>query len=328
MDIREQIVKYCNKLGLDLVGFTPCREFSELREFYNYRKKNGLENEFEESDIEKRINPNHYMEKGKTIISIAFPYLYDINYKSNGFSVYTRGLDYHRIVKSYLDKICLFLENLGGNSISFVDSDTLPERYIAYLSGIGFIGKNNMIITKKYGSFVFLGEIITDLDIYTEDIIPLENTICTGCDKCYIACPTNSINDTKKNCNICMSYITQKKDIDDEFLHLMKGRIFGCDTCQNSCPCNKNIAYSSIKEFKPLEFMLDDINTEDIVSLNNKNFKETFKVTSCGWRGKNVLMRNSLIKMYLVEGKSIDEYTFESPYMKVYKNRLLMLNKV
>ena len=101
MDIKEQIIKYCNSLSLDLIGFTPCREFSELREFYKYRKENDLENEFEESDIEKRINPNHYMEEGKTIISIAFPYLYEESYENNGFSIYTKGLDYHNVVKNY-----------------------------------------------------------------------------------------------------------------------------------------------------------------------------------------------------------------------------------
>ena len=328
MDIKEQIVKYCNGLSLDLIGFTPCREFSELREFYKYRKENNLENEFEESDIEKRINPNHYMEEGKTIISIAFPYLYEKSYGNNGFSIYTKGLDYHNVVKSYLDKICDFIEGIGGKAISFVDSNTLPERYIAYLSGIGFIGKNNMIITKKYGSFVFLGEIITDLHIDLRDNKQLENTPCIDCDRCYKACPTNSINETKKNCNICMSYISQKKDIDDEFLHLMKGRIFGCDSCQLSCPCNHNISYSNIEGFKPLNFMKETIDTDDLISLDNKEFKETFKTTSCGWRGKNTLIRNALIKRYFVEKKDIDGYNFQSPYLKAYKNRLLMLNKV
>ena len=130
----------------------------------------GLENEFEETDIEKRINPMWYMERGKTIISIAFPYLWVENNIENGFSKYTKGLDYHRVVKKYLDKICDFIKSKGGEAISFVDSNTLPERYIAYLANIGFIGKNNMIITEKYGSYVFLGEIITDLELANEEI--------------------------------------------------------------------------------------------------------------------------------------------------------------
>ena len=109
------------------------------------------------------------MEEGKTIISIAFPYLHDQEHFDNGFSLYTRGNDYHRVLKDYLDKICEFIILRGGKAISFVDSNTLPERYIAYLAGVGFIGKNNMLITKEYGSYVFLGEIITDLEMYDDD---------------------------------------------------------------------------------------------------------------------------------------------------------------
>ena len=163
--IKEEIVEFCNSIGIDTIGFIKCRRFNELVEFFEYRKKMKLENEFEEVDIEKRVNPQWYMKEGKTIISIAFPYLWPENNIENGFSKYTKGLDYHKVVKSYLDKICEFIKCKGGSAIPFVDSNTLPERYIAYLAGVGFIGRNNMIITKKYGSYVFLGEIITDLEL-------------------------------------------------------------------------------------------------------------------------------------------------------------------
>ena len=75
--IKDKIIEYCNSLGLDTIGFIPCRKFEELVEFYKYRKENNLENEFEEKEIEKRINPKVYMEDGKTIISIAFPYYHE-----------------------------------------------------------------------------------------------------------------------------------------------------------------------------------------------------------------------------------------------------------
>ena len=98
-------MSYCNSLGLTNIGFIRCRKFSELEKtFYENRKKLNIQNEFEEEDIQKRINPNHYMEEGKTIISIAFPYLHDKEYFDNGFSLYTRGNDYHRVLKGYLDK--------------------------------------------------------------------------------------------------------------------------------------------------------------------------------------------------------------------------------
>ena len=144
--IKDKIIGYCNSLGLDTLGFIPCRRFEELVEFYKYRKENNLENEFEEKEIEKRINPKVYMEDGKTIISIAFPYYHeDVNENNNGFSIYTKRGDYHRVVKEYLEKICIYINSLGWEAISFVDSNYLPERYIAYLAGVGFIGRNNVV---------------------------------------------------------------------------------------------------------------------------------------------------------------------------------------
>lgn len=322
--LKEKINEYCDSLGLDTIGFIKCRRFDELIDFYSYRKENGLENEFEESDIEKRINPNWYMKEGKAIISIAFPYLWFENNIDNGFSIYTKGLDYHRVVKSYLDKICIFINELGGEAVSFVDSNTLPERYIAYLAGIGFIGKNNMIITEKYGSYVFLGEIITNLDLSKEDVRKFEEIKeykeCGKCTNCYKECPTKSINVNRINPNICSSYITQKKELSDIDMKLLKGKIFGCDICQNTCPYNNNINYSNIEEFKPLNFMCN-LEVEVYAEINNKFFKENISKTSCGWRGKNVIRRNAIIKLHN-EGKDIKKYNGDSSYLNEYIQRL------
>ena len=323
--LKEKIINYCNSLGLDTIGFIECRKFEELREFFKFRKENLLENEFEESDIEKRINPNIYMEDGKTIISIAFPYLWKENDMDNGFSKYTKGLDYHRVVKSYLDKICIYINELGGNAISFVDSNMLPERYIAYLSGIGFIGKNNMIITKKYGSYVFLGEIITDLDIKCTDKrkfseIKMFNE-CGECDNCYKECPTKSININKKNPNICSSYITQKKDLNEIEIKLLKDKIFGCDICQIKCPYNKEVYFSNIEAFKTLDFMCNE-KIDIYAGMNNKFFKENISKTSCGWRGKNVIKRNAIIRLHN-NGKDIKKYEGDSPYINEYISKLI-----
>ena len=313
--IKEKIIKYCNSIGLDTIGFIKCRVFEELREFYLERKEKGLENEFEESDVEKRINPNVYMEDGKTIISIAFPYhMGEVNV-DNGFSIYTKGYDYHRVVNSYLDKVCTYIGKLGGKAIPLVDSNSLPERYIGYLAGIGIIGKNNILITKQYGSYVFLGEIITDLEIECEDSGTFEEVLnyegCGDCNSCIDNCPTKSIITGRKNPNICSSYITQKKELSTVDYKLIKNRIFGCDICQNTCPHNKEVEVSKLGEFIPLEFM----NTVDInfyANLNNKDFKEKLSRTSCGWRGKNVIRRNAIIRLYN-EGEDIEKYRGDSP---------------
>lgn len=324
--VKECILKYCNSLGLDTVGFIKSRKFDELKDFYKWRKEMSLENEFEEKDIEKRINPNIYMEEGKTIISIAFPYLWDKNRSNNGFSKYTKGNDYHRVVKCYLDKICTYIiEELGGNAINLVDSNSLPERYIAYLSGIGFIGKNNMIITEKYGSYVFLGEIITNLEIDCEDNGRLEDIVkheqCGKCNNCLKECPTKSLNVNKINPNICSSYITQKKEITDTEIKLLKGKVFGCDDCQIKCPYNEKAIIGNIDEFKPLEFMSEN-DLKVYAGINNKFFKEKISRTSCGWRGKNVIKRNAIIKLHDL-GEDISGFAGDSPYINDYVNRLL-----
>lgn len=331
MGVKEDILKYCLSLGINSVGFIKCRKFNELEKFYEERKLKNLENEFEEKEIDLRINADKWFEGGKTIISIAFPYLYleeDESCESkNGFSLYTRGMDYHFVVNKYLNEICRIIESHGGNAKGFVDSNTLPERYLAYLSGVGFIGKNNLIITEKHGSYVFLGEVITDLEIYEDDKRSFDEIDlfkeCSECDICYKECPTKAINPKMKNCNICLSYITQKKELKDWEIKKLDGRIFGCDSCQVKCPYNFKAENSIIEEFKAMEFM-NDSNEDFIINMNNSEFKESFKKTSCGWRGKNVLKRNAMIRkaVFFKDGR-VKNIKFESPYLEEYKKRII-----
>lgn len=317
--MKEKIIEFCSSIGLDTVGLIPCRRFEELREFYQKRKENQLQNEFEEDDIEKRIDPFVSMEKGKTILSIAFPYQVEEDAGWNGFSIYTKRPDYHRVVMLYLKKICEFIESLGGQAVPFVDSNSLPERYIAYLAGIGFIGRNNMLITKKYGSYVFLGEIIMSLDVECKDKRVYselgEYKECGECRRCYQECPSKSINKMKVNPNICLSYITQKKEITKKEINLLRGNIFGCDFCQLACPYNCGVEKSTISEFSNLPFMQEG--TKTFADMDNRYFKENVSKTSCGWRGKNVIRRNAIVQL-AKEGEELSEYLGASPYINHY----------
>lgn len=323
---KELIVDYCKDMGLDTVGMTEVRKINELEDYLIYRKEKGHENEFEEENIEKRINIKEVCSWGKVIISIAFPYMFNFNFKDGVyFSKYTQGTDYHRVVGEYLKKICSFIESLGGKAECFVDSNCLPERYIAKLCGIGFIGKNNMFITKKYGSYVFLGEIITDLSMDIDKEI--ENK-CGSCDLCLKACPTKSIKEKESDSNICLSYLTQKKELEDIWLDKLKGRLFGCDTCQRVCPFNKEVEESPLIELKPLDFM-ENVDLEELISLNNRVFKDKYANSSCGWRGKNVLIRNALInEFYYNKSMNLKGKKFNSPYIKDYYSRLLKLHNL
>ncbi|MGL4737438.1 MAG: tRNA epoxyqueuosine(34) reductase QueG [Cellulosilyticaceae bacterium] len=321
--LKNKIEVFCRSIGLDTVGFIPCRRFDELIPFYEQRQQNNLQNEFEEVCIEKRVDPRQMMPSGKTIISIAFPYDDGVEHIDNGFSIYTKRLDYHRVVKSYLDKICRYIGSLGGIAMGFVDSNALPERYIAYLAGIGFVGKNNMIITQKYGSYVFLGEIITDLEIVCEDTRSFEELFaykeCGTCENCITACPTKSINHVKINPNICLSYMTQKKELSDLEMRLLKGNVFGCDFCQQVCPYQLTRTKEVLEEFKSLDYMNDAVCMYG--QMDNAFFKEKIAKTSCGWRGKNVIRRNAIIRMHR-EGEPIVGYKGESDYINDYIERL------
>jgi epoxyqueuosine reductase len=337
MENKELIKQYCSKLGLDIVGFTECRIYSELQGLFQARKEKNIENEFEEKDMDKRMNPFIYMAEGKTIISIAFPYFFKGLVKENiSFSRYTLGEDYHRVLGKYLKKITEFIEGLGGKALYFVDSNSLPERYIAFLSGLGFIGKNNMLITEKYGSYVFLGEIITDLDLLTLE--EKENTFkdkvnkidkfaeCSNCELCIKSCPTKSLKQKDKNKtalnnpNLCLSYITQKKNIEDRWFSLIGGRIWGCDDCQDVCPYNQVVEESNIEEFRPKQYM-KNVDLNEVSNLSNEQFKEKYSNTSCSWRGKNIIIRNALIAAANTSEK-LELREIKSPYIKDYYSRL------
>lgn len=322
---KKKIEDFCRSLGLDTFGFIPCRTFQELQGFYEKRIQEGTHNEFEEADVLKRIDPRMYMEEGKTLLSIAFPYCDEKAHKgnANGFSIYTKRMDYHKVVKSYLDQICGYIEELGGKAVGLVDSNALPERYIAYLAGVGFIGKNNMLITKKYGSYVFLGEIIINLEIDCEDRCSFDEIQdykeCGMCTRCIGECPTKAINMTKRNANNCLSYLTQKKELTDQEISLLKGNVFGCDFCQKSCPYNEQSAHTPLAMFATLDYMEEDV--ECYASMDNKYFKEKISRTSCGWRGKNVIKRNALIAMKY-EGQKVSGFKGDSPYLNNYIERL------
>lgn len=324
--MKQKIIDFCGELGLSEIGFSKCETFNELESLLNKRKIYNLENEFEEKNMQKRINPNLSLKYGKTIISIAFPYLFYKELKNNVyFSLYTRGEDYHRVVLSYLEKICCFIKEMGKNAEAFVDSNALPERYIAFKSGIGFIGKNNMLINKKYGSYVVLGEIITDLDVESDK--PICNA-CGNCDICLKACPTKSISSKMCNPNIYLSYITQKKNIEDSWFEKFNGRLFGCDICQNVCPYNVNIEYSSIEAFRPFDFM-SKVDIDEILNMDKKLFREKYGKTSSGWRGKNILQRNVLIALFSkMKQENISDFNFNSPYVEEYYHRLLKYYKL
>ena len=173
----------------------------------------------------------------------------------------------------------------------FVDNGPLVDRYLAYLSGIGYFGINNNIITDEYGSYVFIGYIMNNYEFTPDE--PLEKT-CIKCGKCVEYCPGNAIlGNFEMNPRRCLSYITQKKEeLSEEERNMLSSsnKVFGCDICQEVCPHNKHIPVTEIKEF--FEDTMINLKYDDIDTMSNKEFKRRYGDRAFSWRGRKIIKRN------------------------------------
>lgn len=218
---------------------------------------------------------------------MLFPYYSGKDEKGN-ISVYTYSKDYHIIVKKYVHKVADFIKNKGGYKAEYyVDVSPYNDVELGFNAGLGVIGKNKLLINDKYGSFCFIGYVVTDMPLEISE--PLEK-VCLNCGKCVKNCPSGAL--LKGDFSICLSEITQKKgELSPAEKELVRrnGSAFGCDICQMVCPMNK-FTITPITEFK--DELITHIRKSDFENLSNKEFKEKYKERAFSWRGKNVLIRN------------------------------------
>lgn len=289
---KKEIKKLFQERGLDTIGIAPIGPYEELRKILEYKVKENLITGMEEPDIEKRINPKLIMEDAQSIIVCAFPYYVQNEYQSN-ISQYCYGVDYHLVIRDKLNNIC---EEIKANDKNFkyevfADNGPLVDRYLAYLSGVGYYGINNNIITDKYGSYVFIGYIVNNYDIESDN--PMNKT-CMNCNKCVNYCPGNALEGNyQMNPKKCVSFITQKKDdLTAEEIEKMKKNksVFGCDICQKVCPHNKGICESNIEEFTTN--LITNLDEEEINNISNKEFRRRYKDRAFSWRGRKIIKRN------------------------------------
>ena len=174
----------------------------------------------------------------------------------------------------------------------FVDSAPVLERAWAAKSGIGWIGKNAMLINKQQGSYFFLAQIISDLDLLADG--PIKD-YCGTCTACIDACPTDAIVDNKLiDSNKCISYLTieLKENIPDAFKEKMEDWMFGCDICQEVCPWNRFSKPHGEKRFTPLS-ILENLQLSDILEITDDVFNHHFKNSAISRTRKSGLMRNA-----------------------------------
>lgn len=274
-----------------VIGIGSCEPFYEIKEILE-----KTETPFVEKDIEKRINPKFSRESANSIIALALSYnkkfIGKLDKKLRGkMSIGAVGLDYHILVEQ---KLLNIKNSLNLNGDIFVDTGYLVDREVAKRCGIGKIGKSGNLINEKLGSIIYIGYILVDEKLTPTKKSSFENkNICENCNKCIKYCPSGAICENSFNYKVCISYLTQNKNLTSEKeKKLINTQIYGCDICQLVCPYNKNkyIEYSDdIEQFFP------DI--EKLLFISNKEFNETYKKTSSGWRGKKILQRNAIISL-------------------------------
>ena len=234
-----------------------------------------------ERNFDKRLDPRKLVQDSKSVISLSFNYYTkkkQLDPNSFKVSKYAFGNDYHFVIKNKLNKLLSSLKNKIGdfNARVFVDSAPVMERAWAERSGLGWVGKNTLMISKKKGSYFFLAEIICDLEL-DYDIPVMDH--CGTCTACIDACPTDAIiKPYVLDSNKCISYLTieLKDSIPKQFENKMQDWIFGCDICQDVCPWNKFSKENEHALFQPSDKFLN-MKKNDWIELTEETFKKVFK---------------------------------------------------
>ncbi|MGG0891471.1 tRNA epoxyqueuosine(34) reductase QueG [Cytobacillus horneckiae] len=303
--LKNDLIAYSKTIGIDKIGFTTASTFNGLRNRLMKQQELGYQSGFEEPDIEKRVNPASLMDEPQSIISIALAYPTKMKTRVVSKQGERRGIfcraswgeDYHLVLKDRLTKLEAYLiEKVPDVKFkAMVDTGELSDRAVAERAGIGWSGKNCSIITPEFGSYVYLGEIITNIPF--EPDTPLEDR-CGSCNKCIDACPTGAlVQGGQLNAQRCISFLTQTKGfLPDEFRDELGNRIYGCDTCQTVCPENKGKDFHFHSEMEPDPEIVKPL-LKPLLRISNREFKEKFGRLSGSWRGKKPIQRNAIIAL-------------------------------
>ncbi len=278
---RTKIEGFAKDLGFDLVGFSPARLAPEYLEVYERWLSEGLNADMDYMQkIEARRDLNKVLPGAKTVIVLAMNYYHDqepLKENEGRIARYAYGRDYHKIIGKKLKQLEDFID---APTKSYVDTGPILERAFAEQAGLGTLGKNGCLITQPYGSWVFLCEIITTLDL-AEEPQPRKD-LCGSCTRCIDACPARAIIapgvvDARR----CLSYLTieHKGEIPPTLKKKITEtkRIFGCDICQEVCPHNCRQVVHEHKDLRDPCIAGDAINRKDFSSLkDDQEFLKTY----------------------------------------------------
>ena len=269
------------------LGFLSCGvSKADFLEAEAPKLESWLKNDFHgkmtymENHFDKRLDPRLLVDGARTIMSLSYNYYPEKQQDNSSYKIakYAYGYDYHHVIKAKLKELLLFIQDnigeVGGRA--FVDSAPVMERSWAEKSGVGWIGKNSLILQKQQGSFFFLAELVLDIELLPDT--PVTNH-CGSCTKCIDACPTEAIlpNNTI-DASKCISYLTieLKDNIPTSFKNKMENWMFGCDICQDVCPWNSFSTPHNEPLFVPKSALLSMTKT-DWEEVTQETFAKVFQ---------------------------------------------------
>lgn len=304
--LKEKIIQKSKEIGIDKIGFTHAEPFYDLEDKLHAQQEKGHHSGFEHKVIEERIYPEKIFNQPKSIIAIALAYPSKMRNKPpkvkgerrGEFARASWGIDYHDVLNERMDRLIEYIRKEAEGEVEFkpmVDTGELVDVAVAKRAGLGFIGRNGLLITKEYGSYVYLGEIITNIEFEPDEEVDFG---CGECTRCVDACPTDALlGDGRMNAKRCLSYQTQTKGyMPKEYRRKMGHVIYGCDICQIVCPYNKGVDSHFHEEMEPdVEKTMPKLTP--LLTISNREFKETFGEMAGSWRGKKPLQRNAIIAL-------------------------------
>ncbi len=243
----------------------------------------------------------------RSIISVALSYLSDQPDRTDQSDAprgwlarFARGLDYHPVMQSRLFALSQALRAEFGKQTEihqYADTHSMSDRATAIRARVGSPGKNSCVYVGEYGSWVALGELVTDLEL--EPDVHAPKNICGECDLCIRACPTSAITEPGRvDVQRCLSAVTQRKDsIPLELREKLGTRIYGCDTCQSVCPLNKCAIPGNVDEFHPSRGLGASPELLPLLNITPSEFKERVAPTTAGWIRRNRFRRNVAVAL-------------------------------
>ena len=299
MQLAKQIKVQGAKIGFDDLKITTADDLEQVQEFLEQRREKGQLSKFLKQDLDLITSPSQVLASAQSVIVVAISYYHRVEEERGPLrgqlSQFAQGQDYHQVLRAKLDQLEDFLDHLatGVESYQFVDTGPTVDRALARKAGLGWQGKNGSIIHPEYGSWIFIGGLITNLELVPDR--PLENK-CGACTRCLDNCPTGALEkEYLLNAKKCLGQVTLSKG----YLSLNERkkigtRVWGCDTCQNVCPYNQDVKVSSHSQFEATNLgALPEL--IPLLKLTNQEFKERFSSTVMNWRGKRPIKRNAAV---------------------------------